>query len=183
MVVRFHIVAPVAKQQTFSVRLPVLLGRGEEATFRVQHDLVSRRHCELFESAGRVCLRDLGSTNGTFLNDEQVPAAAEMAVPPGGIVRVGGLSFTVDYQAAAPRVAAMEAVPAEPATPAASPAAVEEAAASTAAAPPSAAPPLDLSTLDPQPDAAVDAWSMPDPGPTEPPTDDDQLNAFFKGLE
>jgi len=98
MVVRFHVVSPVEKKRTFTVRLPILLGRGEEAKFRIQHDLVSRKHCELFELLGWVYVRDLGSTNGTFLNDEQVPVSTKTVVPPGGIVRVGGLSFAVDYQ-------------------------------------------------------------------------------------
>jgi pSer/pThr/pTyr-binding forkhead associated (FHA) protein len=97
MVVRFHVVSPVEKKRTFTVRLPILLGRGEEAKFRIQHDLVSRKHCELFEQQGWVYVRDLGSTNGTFLNDEQVPVSTKTVVPPGGIVRVGGLSFAVDY--------------------------------------------------------------------------------------
>jgi predicted component of type VI protein secretion system len=98
MVVRFHVVSPVEKKRTFTVRLPILLGRGEEAKFRIQHDLVSRKHCELFERHGWVYVRDLGSTNGTFLNDEQVPVSTKTVVSPGGIVRVGGLSFAVDYQ-------------------------------------------------------------------------------------
>jgi predicted component of type VI protein secretion system len=98
MVVRFHVVSPVEKKRTFTVRLPILLGRGEEAKFRIQHDRVSRRHCEFFEQEGQVYVRDLGSTNGTFLNDEQVPVSTKTVVPPGGIVRVGGLSFAVEYQ-------------------------------------------------------------------------------------
>jgi predicted component of type VI protein secretion system len=99
MVVRFHVVSPAAKQRTFTVRLPILLGRGEEAKFRIQHDLISRRHCEFFEQRGHVYVRDLGSTNGTFMNDEQVPASTKTAVPPGATVRVGALSFMVDYEA------------------------------------------------------------------------------------
>jgi hypothetical protein len=98
MVVRFHVVSPVEKKRTFTVRLPILLGRGEEAKFRIQHDRVSRKHCEFFERQGQVYVRDLGSTNGTFLNDEQVPVSTKTVVPPGGIVRVGGLSFAVEYQ-------------------------------------------------------------------------------------
>jgi predicted component of type VI protein secretion system len=98
MVVRFHVVSPAAKQRTFTVRLPILLGRGEEAKFRIQHDLVSRKHCEFFERHGQVFVRDLGSTNGTFLNDEQVPVSTKTSVPPGAVVRVGGLSFKVEYE-------------------------------------------------------------------------------------
>lgn len=98
MVVRFHVVSPAAKQRTFTVRLPILLGRGEEAKFRIQHDLVSRKHCEFFERHGQVYVRDLGSTNGTFVNDEQVPVSTKTSVPPGALVRVGGLSFKVEYE-------------------------------------------------------------------------------------
>jgi predicted component of type VI protein secretion system len=98
MIVRFHVLSPRSKQRSFSARLPLLLGRGEEANFRIQHDLVSRRHCEFFARDGRVFLHDLGSTNGTFLDDEQVPVSTKTAVPPGAVVRVGGLSFRVDYK-------------------------------------------------------------------------------------
>lgn len=98
MVVRFHVVLPAANQRTLTVRLPMLLGRGEEAKFRIQHHLVSRRHCEFFEHAGHLYVRDLGSTNGTFLDDRQVPPSTQTVVVPGATVRVGGLSFTVDYR-------------------------------------------------------------------------------------
>ena len=96
MIVRFNVVSPASKRKTFTVRLPILIGRGDEAKFRVQHDLVSRRHCEFFERDGKVYVRDLGSTNGTFLNDEQIPLSTKTPVPSGATVRVGPLSFTVD---------------------------------------------------------------------------------------
>jgi len=100
MIVRFHVLSPPSKQRSFAARLPLLIGRGEEANFRIQHDLVSRRHCELFIRDGQVFIHDLGSTNGTFLDDEQVLVSTKTAVPPGGVVRVGGLTFRVDYQPA-----------------------------------------------------------------------------------
>ena len=108
MIVRFHIVAPLSKKRSFSVRLPILLGRGEDAKFRIQHDLVSRRHCEFFAAEGTVFVRDLGSTNGTFLNDEQVPASVKTPVPHAALVRVGGLSFRVEYAQAGAAAAATE---------------------------------------------------------------------------
>lgn len=98
MVVRFHVVLPAANRRTLTVRLPILLGRGEEAKFRIQHHLVSRRHCEFFEHSGHLYVRDLGSTNGTFLDEQQVPPSTQTVVVPGATVRVGGLSFTVDYR-------------------------------------------------------------------------------------
>jgi len=51
---------------------PVLLGAGAEAQARLGHSLVSGRHAELTTVGGLLKVRDLGSTNGTFLNGERV---------------------------------------------------------------------------------------------------------------
>ena len=97
MNVRFVVIAPESKKGTFTVRLPIVVGRSEEAKFRIQQDRVSRKHCEFFDQEGVVYLRDLGSTNGTFLDDEQVPTSGKTPVTSGGVVRVGGLEFRVEY--------------------------------------------------------------------------------------
>ena len=168
MVVRFHVVAPAARQRSFTVRLPVVLGRGDEATFRIQHDLISRRHCELVASDGQVRLRDLGSMNGTFLDGERLPANGEAVVPPGGTVRVGGLTFTVEYPPAAAAGGDVSG-PADAAADAAAPDTVP-----------------DVNPVPVADDAAAPAagdWPVPEPGPQADLSDDDQLNAFFKGLE
>ena len=204
MVVRFHVVSPVAKKRTFTVRLPILLGRGEEAKFRIQHDLVSRKHCEFFERQGQVYVRDLGSTNGTFLDDEQVPASTKTVVPPGGIVRVGGLSFAVEYQL--PTTADATSI-AEGDSPADGPGLEESRVEGGDASSPdeqpdfqvvhedeeqaSAEPPVDKSPVDEPPvdeppvdEPPVDEpqWPVADAAAAEVP-DDDQLNSFFKGLK
>lgn len=97
MNVRFVVIAPESKKGTFSVQLPIVVGRSEEAKFRIQQDRVSRKHCEFFGQDGIVFLRDLGSTNGTFLDDEEVPASEKTPIASGAVVRVGGLSFRVEY--------------------------------------------------------------------------------------
>jgi len=48
---------------------------------------ISRRHCVLSKSGGVVTLEDLGSTNGTFVNDRRVREAVELT--PSDNVRVG----------------------------------------------------------------------------------------------
>ena len=172
MVVRFHVVSPIAKKRTFTVRLPILLGRSEEAKFRIQHDLVSRRHCEFFERHGQVCVRDLGSTNGTFLNDEQVPASTKTVVPPGGIVRVGGLSFAVEYQ--------------PPTAPEATTAADDHRHQDGTGADESRVGRNEGSPAEEQPDFQVvheEEESPPAPADTPDVSDDDQLNSFFKSLK
>jgi len=202
MLVRFHVVAPAAKQRTFSVRLPILLGRGEEAKLRIQHDLVSRKHCEFFERDGQVYVRDLGSTNGTFLNDEQVPASTKTAVPPGGLVRVGGLAFTVEYElppagdstdsievhdrrdaltAAESRVetgsVALDAGQEQPDFQIEHSQQHDEGPADVAIADGLVAADVEA------PDAETPQWPSAEPAaPAGDASDDDQLNAFFKGL-
>jgi two-component system, cell cycle response regulator len=48
------------------------IGRDEEATFRIDSDLISRRHAAIQKFAGRFIVADMGSTNGTFVNDQRV---------------------------------------------------------------------------------------------------------------
>ena len=95
---RFVIVSPVSQKRAISVRLPILVGRSEEAKFRVQQDSVSRRHCEFFTTDDAVFVRDLQSTNGTFLDDEEIVADTPTVVPSGTVVRVGGVAFRVEYE-------------------------------------------------------------------------------------
>ena len=84
--------------KTFEVKLPLVIGRGDKATFRIPHVRVSRRHCELLEENGKVFVRDLGSTNGTILKGTMLPSRTKTQVPPGSLLSVGGLAFRVDYK-------------------------------------------------------------------------------------
>jgi len=50
-----------------------VLGRGEKSEIRLDDDGVSRKHAEIVRlDDGALQLRDLGSTNGTFVNGERV---------------------------------------------------------------------------------------------------------------
>jgi diguanylate cyclase (GGDEF)-like protein len=51
-----------------------VVGRSPEAQIRLRDDGISRAHAELLVEDGRVRVRDLGSTNGTFLNGERADA-------------------------------------------------------------------------------------------------------------
>src|ERR1700722_14525635 len=54
---------------------------------------VSRVHCELVTRGDAIAVRDLGSTNGTFVEGVRL---REGDVPPGAILRVGSSAFRVD---------------------------------------------------------------------------------------
>jgi transcriptional regulator with GAF, ATPase, and Fis domain len=69
------------------------IGTAEGNDLRLDDKTVSRVHCELTVRADSVTLKDLGSTNGTFVDDVRVRDAD---VPPGAIVRVGGTSLRIE---------------------------------------------------------------------------------------
>jgi pSer/pThr/pTyr-binding forkhead associated (FHA) protein len=50
----------------------VLVGRHPQCDARLDSDRVSRRHCMLTKDAHGVVVRDLGSTNGTWINGWRV---------------------------------------------------------------------------------------------------------------
>ncbi|MCA9081884.1 MAG: FHA domain-containing protein [Planctomycetaceae bacterium] len=70
-----------------------LVGREEDCHLRPNSDLVSRHHC-VFTLDDYACrLRDLGSTNGTFVNGERLRGA--VVLKNGDKVSIGKLDFDV----------------------------------------------------------------------------------------
>ncbi len=65
-----------------------IIGRGEDCAFQVIGEKVSRHHARLFVSYQDWSIADLGSANGTQLNEEPVGEAA-VKVWPSQIIRVG----------------------------------------------------------------------------------------------
>lgn len=69
------------------------IGRTARADFIVDAALVSRIHCRLTaDQSDQLIVEDLGSTNGTFVNDRKIQQARLNA---GDRIRVGRLEFTV----------------------------------------------------------------------------------------
>jgi hypothetical protein len=68
----------------------LLLGRSPSCQLVFADDTVSRRHAELRHLEGRWMLRDLGSSNGTWVNGRRV---MEAEVAPGDELQLGGLAL------------------------------------------------------------------------------------------
>ena len=68
-----------------------VIGRGEECALRVPLQDVSRRHCEVLKGA-ELKVRDLASSNGTYVNGQRVNEAVLKA---GDRISVGPVVFTV----------------------------------------------------------------------------------------
>jgi pSer/pThr/pTyr-binding forkhead associated (FHA) protein len=100
MEIRFVFKSSSGKPRVHRKRLPVTIGRcaSEEVRLRIPIDSVSRKHCEFFlDDGGTVCVRDLGSTNGTLLNGEPIDADAAVVVTTGSSVKVGTVVFRVEF--------------------------------------------------------------------------------------
>ena len=70
-----------------------LIGRAEDCHLRAGSDLISRHHCVIIIEDGYLSVRDFGSKNGSYVNDERVVGECEMKH--GDQLRVGPLEFTV----------------------------------------------------------------------------------------
>lgn len=70
---------------------PILVGRGDENDIRIQDHSVSRRHARIQPMDDGFYVADLGSTNGTFVNDQ--PTDGPQRLPDGCYIRVGNCIF------------------------------------------------------------------------------------------
>ncbi|WP_426752434.1 diguanylate cyclase [Myxococcus sp. Y35] len=68
-----------------------LIGRSSKADIQIDQESVSRNHASITNTREGVRIRDLGSTNGTFINDELVEGGRELRN--GDLVKIGRTIF------------------------------------------------------------------------------------------
>ena len=71
-----------------------LAGRQEDCHLRVRSSQVSRKHCELFEKHGLLLVKDLNSSNGTFVNGKKIEG--QRVMEPGDELGIGPITFRVE---------------------------------------------------------------------------------------
>jgi pSer/pThr/pTyr-binding forkhead associated (FHA) protein len=69
------------------------VGRLEDNTFQIPEPSVSSHHCEVLLRGSEVLVKDLNSTNGTFINGEKV---TETVLKPGQTLRLGQVELRLD---------------------------------------------------------------------------------------
>jgi pSer/pThr/pTyr-binding forkhead associated (FHA) protein len=74
------------------------IGRVEDNTFAIPDPSVSSHHCEILLKGGDVIVRDLNSTNGTYINGEKI---TEAGLKPGQILRLGQVELRLETDAPA----------------------------------------------------------------------------------
>lgn len=85
-----------------------IIGRHEDCKIRIASDDVSKQHCRLKHKTDGLHAKDLGSRNGTFLNDELL--TEEVLLKSGDMLRVGPMTFLVSQSKPAPLPASGVAV-------------------------------------------------------------------------
>ena len=69
------------------------VGRVEDNTFQIAEPSVSSHHCEVLLRGSDVVVRDLNSTNGSYINGEKV---TESVIKPGQILRLGQVELRLE---------------------------------------------------------------------------------------
>ena len=68
-----------------------IIGRSSKADIQIDQESISRNHAKVSNREGRVTIEDMGSTNGSYVNDEQV--AGEYNLRNGDLVKIGRTIF------------------------------------------------------------------------------------------
>lgn len=85
----YYLLIEVEGQETQRAELPAqggTLGRSKDCDVIIGHESLSRKHAQIRLEHGKLLLKDLGSTNGTFLGDREI---SEIAIAPGDTFKLG----------------------------------------------------------------------------------------------
>lgn len=74
----------------------ITVGRVEDNTFQIAEQSVSSHHCEVQFKEGQVRIKDLNSTNGTFIDGNQI---TEGTLKPGQVLRLGKIELKLEGDA------------------------------------------------------------------------------------
>ena len=94
-------------QQVPILKPALTVGRAPDNDLVLDHPTVSRHHARLTLEQGKLYIEDLGSSNGTYIGDQQLSAGQRMEVPGNqafefGQVRLGFHSFGLPVSTSAP---------------------------------------------------------------------------------
>lgn len=73
-----------------------LIGR-REGDLIVPNPYVSHKHCKIYIEESGAFIEDLGSTNGTFLNGEQIESGERVPLEDGALIEIGGTQIVFRF--------------------------------------------------------------------------------------
>ncbi len=93
--VRLVIISPSGEERRIALKSDISIGKRSDNDLMLDDDTVSGRHCRLFFRGGRVMVRDVGSTNGTFIDRIRV---VEGELPGGTELLIGKTRLKLEYK-------------------------------------------------------------------------------------
>ncbi len=100
---RLHVVGPVGASSFHLDEGRHVIGRGQDASVRIDEDSISRRHAELVISGDTITVSDLGSMNGTRVRERGVKANTPTVVAPGESFELGSVMIVLQRRKAVER--------------------------------------------------------------------------------
>lgn len=76
--------------------LPCTVGRGSNSDLQIDRDRISRQHARVDAHPDGLVITDLGSTNGTFVNNERLSSAASLRA--GDRIHLANHAFTLRHR-------------------------------------------------------------------------------------
>src|SRR6202042_2895398 len=73
------------------------IGRVEDNTFQIADPSVSSHHCEVHLRGNEILIRDLNSTNGSFIGADKI---TEQVLKPGQTLRLGQVELKLEVEGA-----------------------------------------------------------------------------------
>ena len=78
----------------------LVIGRSRDADLQVDDRFMSRRHTRVYSAAGELLVEDLGSRNGTLVNDRRIEVPTP--VGPGDVIKISGTRIVLEPAGAPP---------------------------------------------------------------------------------
>lgn len=100
-----------ASGRSYRIEGECRFGRAANCTHTLQDSQVSRRHATVIPSGNELVVRDEGSANGTFINDQRIGGPTTLAE--GDQLRLGSTTFTLHVQPDQAETMAPTPVPSE----------------------------------------------------------------------
>lgn len=88
--------ANLKKGQVYPLAESIMIGREEWNDIVIKESHVSGRHAIITRQGPRWQIRDLGSTNGTYVNGIRIEGPVDLV--PGMKIRIGGVTFEVGWE-------------------------------------------------------------------------------------
>ncbi len=82
--------------KTIAITAQITIGRSRKNNIPVDDNLASRNHALVQKVKSAYYIKDLDSTNGTCVNNEQIPRGKYVKLRKGDVVKIGRTEITIN---------------------------------------------------------------------------------------